>query len=308
MQRAGYSGSCPQMHGPYPTTYLVFLGILIDTQKMDISLPEEKLAQLKRILADWKEKKACTRRELESLIGHLQHAAKVVHPGRTFICGMLSLLRVVSKPHHHIRLDASFRADLLWWHTFVTSWNGISILHQLKNHSPDTKFFTDASGSWGCTALWEGQWFQLQWSSTPSFASASIAPKEFLPIVLAAGTWGHLIKGKSVLYHSDNEAVVSVINTGSCREPHLAHMMRCLFFIEAKFNFIITAKHIPGKSNIDADTLSRDGHQFFLSSHPQVNHLPMSFKPGLIDSVTSVVPDWMSPSWIQSFTTSFSKP
>ena len=43
-----------------PHTYLVFLRILIDTQKMEISLPEEKLTQLKRILADWRGKKACT--------------------------------------------------------------------------------------------------------------------------------------------------------------------------------------------------------------------------------------------------------
>ena len=67
--------------------------------------------------------------------------------------------------------------------------------------------------------------------------------------------------------------MVKVINTGSCKEPHLAHMMRCMLFIEAKFNFMLIAKHIPGKSNTDADTLSRDGRQYFLSSHPQANHL-----------------------------------
>ena len=85
-----------------PTTYLISLGILIDTQKMEISLPEEKLTQLKRLLADWKEKEVCTRTELESLIGHLQHAAKVVRPGRRFIRGMLSLFAchtVTVSPH-----------------------------------------------------------------------------------------------------------------------------------------------------------------------------------------------------------------
>ena len=76
------------------TTYLVFLGILIDTLKMETSLPEGKLMQLKQILADWKEKKVWTRRELELLIGNLQHAAKVVRPGRRFIRAMLSLLQV----------------------------------------------------------------------------------------------------------------------------------------------------------------------------------------------------------------------
>ena len=92
-----------------PTTYLVFLGILIDTQNMEISLPVEKLAQLKEILATWMDRKDCTRRELQSLIGHLQHAATVVFTGRRFVHGMLSLLHVA---HHHIRLNTSFRVDL----------------------------------------------------------------------------------------------------------------------------------------------------------------------------------------------------
>ena len=56
---------------------------------MEISLPEDKLEQLKKLLAEWKGRKGCTRK---SLIGHLQHAAKVVRPGRRFIHDMLSLL------------------------------------------------------------------------------------------------------------------------------------------------------------------------------------------------------------------------
>jgi hypothetical protein len=154
-----------------PTTYLVFLGILIDTQKMEISLPEQKLAQLKEMLVTWKDKKGCTKKELQSLIGHLQHATTVVRPGRRFVRGMLSLLYVAHKSHH-IWLNPSFRADLHWWHTFISAWNGISILYQLKRQTPDTELFTDASGSWGCAALWDKQWFQLQWISVPSFASA----------------------------------------------------------------------------------------------------------------------------------------
>ena len=57
-----------------PTSCLVFLGICIDTQKMTISLPDEKLEQLKSMFTLWKTIKAGTRRELESLLGHLQHA------------------------------------------------------------------------------------------------------------------------------------------------------------------------------------------------------------------------------------------
>ena len=110
-----------------PTTYLVLLGILIDTQKMEISLPKEKLAQLKELLATWMDKKDCTRRELQSLIGHLQHAATVVRPGRRFVRGMLSLLHVAHKPHHHIRHILQSRSTLVAHFYHSMEWRFYSI-------------------------------------------------------------------------------------------------------------------------------------------------------------------------------------
>ena len=75
------------------------------------------------------------------------------------------------------------------------------------------------------------------------------------------------------------------------KEQHLSHMMRCLFFIEAKFNFILTVRHIPGKSNIDADNLLRGGAHHILSPHPQANNVTTPIKPGLIKCLISVAPD-----------------
>ena len=49
----------------------------------------------------------------------------------------------------------------------------------------------------------------------PSFTAASIAPEDVLPIVLVAGTWGHLWAAKTILCNYDDEAVISVINTSS---------------------------------------------------------------------------------------------
>ena len=112
-----------------PTTHLAFLGILIDTIKMQIRLPQKKLEQLRDCCRN-KKKKCYTRRELVinwSLA--VQHAAKAVCPDR-FVTGMLSLLRVATKLYHHIRLNKDFRADV-WWRTFVSPWNGVSMLGEI---------------------------------------------------------------------------------------------------------------------------------------------------------------------------------
>ena len=59
---------------------LVFLGIEIDTTSGSMRLPEEKLARLHQTLQSWAGRKACTRRELKSLVGLLHHARRVIRP------------------------------------------------------------------------------------------------------------------------------------------------------------------------------------------------------------------------------------
>ena len=91
---------------------LQFLGNTLDTVNLELHLPVEKLVRLKVLVSSWRGKRSCRKRELLSLIGHLQHATRVVKPGRSFIRHMIDLAQVAKKLHHHIRLSASFRSDL----------------------------------------------------------------------------------------------------------------------------------------------------------------------------------------------------
>ena len=102
-----------------PTTCLVILGIQIDTQLGELSLPADKLGRLRSLLQEWGHKRACTRKELESLIGLLNHACKVVRSGRSFLRRMIDLLHAVQPSQPFIRLNAGFRSDLAWWNTFI---------------------------------------------------------------------------------------------------------------------------------------------------------------------------------------------
>ena len=63
-----------------PSSYILFLGIGIDTKAMELRLPHDKLARLLHSLKGWQTRRACTKRELLSLIGVLQHAATIVRP------------------------------------------------------------------------------------------------------------------------------------------------------------------------------------------------------------------------------------
>ena len=97
-----------------PSHCITFLGIVIDTKAFELRLPVDKVQRLQGLAKSWCTKRSCTKKELESLLGHLSYAAKVVHPGRTFLCQLFCLLHKTKVPNHYVRLTAGARADI--WH------------------------------------------------------------------------------------------------------------------------------------------------------------------------------------------------
>ena len=195
-----------------PATMLGFLGILIDTQLFELRLPTDKLARLQAALHWWTNRKRCTRRELESLLGQLSHAATVIVQGRTFLRPLLSQ---AGAPHHHVRLTAGARADLLWWKTFLQEWNGVSFFPTV---APSREVVSDALGTYECGAFSHPfGWFQLQWPE--SWNSVNIAAKELVPVVIAAALWGRHWNRSCICLRCDNMAVVSILKSRTSRDP-----------------------------------------------------------------------------------------
>ena len=229
-----------KIEGPVPC--LTFLGIEIDTEAKLVRLPQEKLEHMRATLEQWSTRKACKRRELESLVGILQHACKVIRPGRSFLRRMIDLLHIPHRPHHHVRLNHQFRADLLWWQTFAAHWNGVATL--LPVGAPAVEVTSDASGRWGCGAWTQQSWFQFQWPEPARVHHITF--KELFAVVLAYVIWGGRWCGTRVRCQCDNQAAVCALMSRSCRDPSLMHLLRCLFFIETRCNFELVGMHIAG--------------------------------------------------------------
>lgn len=62
---------------------------------------------------------------------------------------------------------------------------------------------------------------------------------------------------RCILFFTDNEALVYVINKQSCQDKQLMFFVCKLVAICLKFNILFRAEHIPGVSNTLADCLSR---------------------------------------------------
>ena len=292
-----------------PSTSLTFLGIQVDTVEGQFRLPVEKLSRLKATISAWRGRRKCTKRELLSLVGQLQHAASVVKPGRTFLRRMIDLSKVVSQLHFTIRLNNAFRADLEWWHLFISRWNGTSLIQTLSAGArpADVTVFSDAS-NWGCGACSSRHWFQTRWP--PMWEPVAIAIKELLAVVLAAATWGPGWHCAHVLFRCDNEGVVYALKSGTSRHPHMMHLLRAMHFISAHFQFSYVAAHIEGSANVIADSLSRQpvSASFLLSF--QADRDPSPFPEELVRLLSrqeAHVVDWLTLNWTQLFASSIGR-
>ena len=140
-------------------------------------------------------------------------------------------------PSHYICLNQGFRADLSWWHMFLSQWNGISMMSAIGISSPSFTLTSDASSSWGYGAHFASHWFQIKWD--PLSSAHSIAFLELVLIVVVGMVWGKLWKGSHVCCQCDNQAAVAIIQSRYSRDDKLIHLLRCLF-VEAYFNFSFT--------------------------------------------------------------------
>ena len=153
----GVPVAAEKLGGPVPV--LTFLGIELDTERQELRLPAAKLRKTQREIARWLSRSSCVVRELESLIGLLQQAATVVSAGRAFLRRLIALVALRRNRNSVVLLNQAARAVLAWWATFLSAWNGSGFFATLGDACAET-FWTDASGSWGCGAVWKRRWCQ----------------------------------------------------------------------------------------------------------------------------------------------------
>ena len=134
------------------------------------------------------------------------------------------------------------------------------------------QLFTESSGGIGYGAICGPEWFFGRWPST--WHTLNITVLELYPIMAAVETWGVFWANSSVCFFTDNEALVTIINKQTSREPSVMVLMRKLVLSCLRYNIQFTARHVPGRDNTLADKLSPCQVDEFLTLAPWVNLEP----------------------------------
>jgi len=239
-----------------PATTLSFAGIELDSVSFEARLPLDKIDKCLSVISDFLTRKKVTLKELQSLTGLLNFACSVVVPGRAFLRRLIDLTIGIRSPYHYIKLNREVKSDLKLWQSFFASFNGRSFfLEDVWDSSDKLELYTDAAGSLGFGAVFGRKWCYGKWPN--SWLHQNIAMLEFYPIVLSLHLWGHTMQNRCILFLTDNEALVYVINKQSCIDKNLMFFVRKLVLICLQHDILFKAKHVRGVYNTLADSLSR---------------------------------------------------
>jgi len=257
-----------------PQTVIRFLGLIVDTDKMEIRIPADKIEKALKLVDIIIARRKVTLQCLQSVIGSLSFLCRGIRPGRAFLQRMIALTRGVRKLHHSIRVSRGAKCDAIMWKQFLVDFNGCAaFLPSEWQDNATLRFYTDASLTRGYGAYFAGHWFRGSWPTSMQSWS-SIAVCELIPIVLAFLTWGTKMRNRKVLIYCDNQAVKEVLNKQSSRCSVMMTLVRILTLECLKLNILIRCVFVPSFSNQIADALSRNQLERFRALAPEADQEP----------------------------------
>ena len=203
-----------------PATTLPFAGIEFHSVSFEACLPLDKIDKCLGLIANFLTGKKVALKDIQSLTGMLNFACSVVVPGGAFLRRLIDLTVGVQSSYHYVTINREVKADLKLWQSFMTGFNGRSFfLEDFSDSSDQLKLYTDAAGSLGFGAVFGSKWCYGEWPD--NWLHQNIAMLEFYSIVLSLCLGGHQMQNRCILFLTDNEALVYVINKQSCKDKNL---------------------------------------------------------------------------------------
>lgn len=239
-----------------PSHECKFLGNVIDSIKLEIRLPNDKVERIKNEILKFKSVKRCKIREFAQFLGLLASACQAIEYGWLYTkdferCKYLNLKKDENYDNF-MTIPETLLPIFDWW---------LQAIHsscKIKTDEYALEIFTDASTTgWGAacgTDTASGPWSELEQSMHINYL-------EILAAFLGIKTFAKKRYNCQILLRVDNTTAISYINRmGGVQYPHLTDITQQLWkWCEAR-KIIIHADYISSKDNSVADAESRKSH------------------------------------------------
>ena len=257
-----------------PEQVLPFAGIELDCVRMLARLPDDKLIKCTELIKQTLDMTRISLKGIQELCGLLNFCCIVIYPGRCFLRRLYNLTIGLSNKHAQITLSAETKDDLRMWLRFLSQFNGKIFFMSNKWIAADAlNLHSDAAQTGGFAATLQRQWLYGEWPE--QMRRIDITTLEFYPIVVALNVWGQSLSDLNINIHTDNESLVSIINSQTVkRNDRCLKLLRIFVLTCLKFNILVKAFHIPGSKNSICDSLSRLQVDRFRELAPAMHRMP----------------------------------
>ena len=239
-----------------PSKTLVFLGYILDSEKMTVSPTQEKRDKAKGKIQRVLELTRVKIRELASLLGLLNDMCKGVDYGKSHLKNLeidkIKALRKAGRKQFEgfMKLRALSKRDLIWWLDNV-AWRS----RLIRSTTPELSLTTDASlEGWGAVTRSDkagGRW-------NPEEGTWHINALEVRGILFGLQTFFREASHTHIQVFCDNTTAVAYVNHGgSTRSARCNEQAREIWDFCEKRDIWLSVAHIPGVENVDADHESR---------------------------------------------------
>lgn len=269
-----------------PSMKCKYLGMIINSHELTLSLPQEKRARISSELQAFQKLRRCSVRKLAQLTGLLVSACPgieygLLHTKELERCKFLNL-KNDDDYEKIINIPDSLQIDIQWWLNHILN----SVRH-IRCDDYHTEIFSDASTTgWGAACM--GNTASGSWSNTER--KKHINYLELLAACIALKIFAKDLSDCQILLRVDNSTAVAYINRmGGVQYPHLTQITREIWDWCEDRGLYIYASYIKSSNNIVADAESRRNHpdiEWELDDRA-FNHITRCFGSPVIDLFAS---------------------
>ena len=192
------------------TGVLVFLGLLLDTQRQLVCIPPDKISKALTLIDQFLNNKKATVLQFQRLCGSLNFLCRCIVPGRAFLRRLYLIGNKDLKQHHHVKITKEHKLDLTTWKFFLTQpdifYRGF-IQPELKT-AQMLDMFSDASRNFklGFGAYCGPEWTYGQWNTEfCNEVQPSIEYFELFAVAVGVLNWLKLFRNHKIVLFCDNE-------------------------------------------------------------------------------------------------------